>query len=401
MLPSSNARHPLRFARRLRDVASHLNSWGRNFAAELQRGRQFIHGVYEGALPGKAGALRVQYMGRERLFSDFSFLFAEAPRGQILSRGGIEHLPALHSLPTNVSDVNLTIVDNFLVPVKRARGLLYATHLRASLEVGASIDAQVAGLRSPGTRAGWQAVLDASLSWRASRDLEDFDMFYDTMYANSDRSRFGDTGETLTRANMRQAFQQRGLLLIVMEQGKPVSAVATYTSQQTPKTLFYWRPGIARADTLSTAQIGRRVACNEVTMALFAQGAGYEQIDLGLARAVACDAMFVHKRRLGCDFQPADNCPRFTLIFAQEANARILAVRPLVVSAADGLGLSMGDTSDTPSRAVAALSHLTRNAVFPSLRFIDVALASVNQTDEIRHALQRVTEVPVTFDLGR
>ena len=350
----------------------------RALLGEVRRGPQFcdlLQAPTAAATAGGApeqGAIAGRYLGRARLRPDFNFLLGEpselpAPGlnlAQLLVRR--QHLLRCPNVAARL------VVDALLDPLPRPWCLPYATHLSASLEPILPPEAQLQRLPSAALADAARRAVAAGLTWRSSREIADFDRFYDEFYVGPARALLGDSGATLPRASMRRLFAARGTLLWVERAGQAVSGVLVHTSAQAPDTLHAWRSGLRDLAALGATTVPSLLAFHSLAIAAHAFGRHCRRVDFGLTRAQASHPMFRHKRDLGCQFAVASDCPRFHLWLPAAVRVQQLQVTPLWVPAGDALHLWLGWTGSLDAAGSHALEAELLQCQAPNMAAVQI-----------------------------
>ena len=325
------AKHKSKLRTRVPGAVQHVRQVGRDMVRELRLGRQYVRASCDGNAFGAGTPLRMVYLGRERLLPDFHFMFEGTPDVHVMES---LHLPGFLTIRAKLlrrPGPDFLVVDLAWAGRVPDRMMHYATHLTASLPVLDDDAAQFGLLRERDVHDGWLAAAKSSLSFRQSREMRDFIAFYDKMYAPAGRQRFGDTGATIDKEEMRRLFAARGVLLMVQEHNEVQSAVLMYKSQTQPDVICYFKPGVVDAANRSDTEIKRLLTYHDLAMVRYARESGLATVDFGLARAYARNEMYMHKHAIGCQFKVAPHCPRFALHFTDHTRDLVLKHSPLVL----------------------------------------------------------------------
>ncbi len=330
----------------LRQRGETLLRQGVGVARELRRHDKLIYCTFDGDLQEGGEPFRLHYLGRQRFAHDFETFFARPDPAAAPARPGSRPLQQSFVSRTHVlgflrarqrllacpKDADMLVVDQFLLPGDLAqRGPTYAPFLNATLPITADLEAQLGLIRSKGHRRKLQAVLKGDLHWRKSHDQADFALWYDSMYRPFVQDRFGGDASVVPRAEMQEIFAKRGFLLLLEEDGVAVSGALMYTARRAPGSLNYWKYALRDSTSLSPSAFGERNAKTEAMVLSHTVAAAYRALDFGLTRALPRDGIFVHKKRIGCDFRVPAQAPRFALHLSAAARARFTARYPLVV----------------------------------------------------------------------
>ena len=365
----------------------------RAIAREIQVGDGLVVQRLSGQLPAGAGPLTIQFVGRSRFARDARVFFdAAAPIEETcLARlSPFAFWRLRRSLRACPAGVDLLLVDSLLESTSDSDVHL-VPYLNAVLPVQVDIEAQLQLVRSKGGRRKLQACFKRGFNWRKSQSVADFDLFHDVMYAPFIAARFGEDAAALPRETMKQIFLQRGFLLLLEEDGVPVSGALMYTSSRSPSTLCYWKYGIRDGATLPPAIFGERNAHTEAMVLQFAVQARYTELDFGLTRALPSDGIFTHKKRLGCDFRRAREAPSCRLLVRSEAQKRLVKQFSLLVFSGACMEAWVGNVSGLEERIEACL--------VPSLRQLRLFggddAPALDALHRQRQALELCHKIPV------
>lgn len=357
----------------------------RSVAQEVRLRDQLVYCISEGKLPRDGGHLVVHYLGRQRFADDFLMFYdRDAP-----DAGGLQqNIVYKTSLPRFLrdrarieacpSDADVLVIDRIFQGDVPAPSL--APHINATLPVQPTIDAQLQLIRSKGHRRKLQSALKHGFSWRKSHNLEDFNLFYDVMYKPFVQDRFRYGASIVPREQMYRIFSRRGFLLLVEEDGKPISGAMIYTSANKPLSMNYWKYGLAHAKELTPNVFGERNAMTEAMVLQYAVQEKFKEIDFGLTRAMPWDGIFTHKKRLGCDFKKTPGAPEFSLLINPSSRVRLLSRFPLIVTLNGGMHCWVGQEGNLDKRALAHFKDDLGSCSFASLNDIQLYLQGVDQS---------------------
>ena len=362
-------------------------------AAALNRGKDIIaiHSwvVIRRVVRIEGRTLRVRYVGRETLASAidvFGGTWGDPSLQDRVERGNSLTFFYERLRPRDKDDVDVTLIDPLLLSKRHDHGIYrYVPFLTATLPVAPSATAQLAVLHSKAYRRKMRAAQRRPVRWRLSKSSEDFTHFYHELYVPFAQSRFAEQAFLLSEAQMRQRLERKGALLLLETEWGPCGAMV-YRPTSKPQTLAFFKYGgqtevsmrVKTAQTLLT----------EIAVLEYARQIGARELDMGISRPLATDGIFIHKRRLGCDFRQLDGMPKVALWVAPHIRHSFFARRPLVVSCGGELCLQLGyGTEDAYCRSVAQVTSTIKDARFPSLRNIAVSTdASASVLPSLRAA---------------
>lgn len=340
---------------------------------EIRKRDEWVYCVSEGNLPHQGGKLVVHYLGRKRFADDF-LMFYDRDTVDASVRQNIMYTASLprflkerYAAKTCPKDADILIVDHLMEVGSDAQATTLAPHINAVLPVQKTIDEQLALIRSKGHRRRLQASMKKGITCRKTHSLADFNLFYDVMYEPFVHDRFRYGASIVARETMRRMFMHRGYLLLVEEEGIPVSGAFIYTSRKDRGVMYYWKYGLAHSKELSPNVFGERNAAQEAAVLKHAIDEGFREIDWGLTRAVPTDGIFTHKKRMGCDFKKTPGAPDFRIMVNADARGRLLARFPLVVTQDQELVGLISHEGDLSGKRGKDLAELLGNVAFPSI----------------------------------
>lgn len=307
--------------------------------------RRWVSTVHEGPLPHGGPTVRVAYVGRALFERDALLPFCQhaAPgafRREVLREGGLVALARARRRPGLIvdADADVVLVDPPFAWTGGLRGAFrYPVFLRGALALGSSLDEQLTRVRSKPYRRVLKRALKRGASWRVSRSEGDLRDFYEAMYEPLARNRFGDAANVSPYERLASALRHRGELLLVERERTPVIGALLYRSPRAPGTVFNWKYGVRDPAAVDAAGLRELTASLEIALFEHAISRQDARVDFGLTSAVANDGVYVHKRRLGCDFTPLPRGPELLLRFAEGVEAAVLERAPLFVR--DGAAL--------------------------------------------------------------
>jgi hypothetical protein len=387
-------------------------SRGLRMGRELHRNDALIDQTSAGDLTDGGGPFVLRYVGRQRFVHDFMPFFArreaaaqqqgthpEAPPPRYVEQVSQTslHLPSflLRRLQcTEASaDVDLLVVDQFMGAAQMQQHPdLYAPFMNAYLPVAPTLEAQLALIRSKGHRRKLQSVLKKPLTWRKTQSVADFDLWYDTMYTPFVKDRFRFDAAIVPRQEMLAMYTKRGFLLLLEESGQPVSGAFLYTSRSMPGSLNYWKYALLNSDTLPPNEFGERNAKTEAMVLSHAVAEGYAELDFGLTRALPKDGIFIHKKRIGCEFRIPDGAPRFALFYNPKAQARFLTQFPLILKVQGQLQAWAGLQGPLTAASSLGLKDSLSACAFASLQGVRLFAHDLGDTQDKVHSLVKQLE---------
>lgn len=375
---------------------------------EIRRRDEWVYCVSEGNLPNQGGKLVVHYLGRKRFADDF-LMFYDRDTVDASVRQNIMYTASLprflkerHDAKQCPEDADIFIVDHLLERSGDDDAITLAPHINAVLPVQKTMEEQLALIRSKGHRRRLQASMKKGISCRKTHSLADFNLFYDVMYEPFVHDRFRYGASLVARDTMRKMFMHRGYLLLVEEDGIPVSGAFIYTSRKDRGVMYYWKYGLAHSKELSPNVFGERNAAQEAAVLKHAIDEGFREIDWGLTRAVPTDGIFTHKKRMGCDFKKTPGAPDFRIMVNPQARGRLLARFPLVVSHKHELIGLISHEGDLSGKRGKELGELLSNVAFPSIActrlLVGKELCDLPELKTICDAVSQETGRPIQIE---
>ena len=376
---------------------------------EVRRRDELVYCVSEGNLPAQGGKLMVHYLGRKRFADDFLMFYDREAQGEARVQQHIRQTYGLsgfrrarHTALACPPEADVLIVDHLLEMGHDVDAITLAPHINAILPVQQSVDAQLELIRSKGHKRRLQAALKRGFSWRKTHSLADFNLFYDVMYAPFVNQRFRYGASIVPVETMRRMFMHRGFLLLVEEDGIPVSGALIYTSRKDRGVMYYWKYGLAHAEALSPNVFGDRNAAQEACVLQYAVAEGFREVDWGLTRAVPTDGIFTHKKRMGCDFKKTPGAPAFRIMINPASRGRLLSRFPLVVSQRDLLLGLIAHEGDVAGKRGRGLAEVLSNVSFPSISttrlLVDAAIKNSAELKALCDGVQIETQRPIAIE---
>jgi hypothetical protein len=342
-----------------------------SIAVSLLGSDAVVANLVRGSLP--AGApISLLYMGDAQYAREFELLLSgpeQTATAERVFRGSlIRYLAAAQDLagPENAADV---IVRQAGVGFHRRPGeIAHVPFLHGRLQLGASIADQIRGVRSKAQRRRLRTVLrSGAYRWTVSTSAADFDLFYEQMYAPYVRWKFGPRAHLDGRNALVDLHRRAGRTLLVREGAEAVCGALLLQGAR-GAVLMYHRNGFRNGETWPAALLASRTAALELAVIEYGIGEGFRVLDVGFTRAILCDGLFVHKRRLGCSFVKASYSPTFFVRVRREARPRFLAELPLLGVARGGFVAHLGYGRGTPLRAGKRWHPFVKNYAFRGLR---------------------------------
>jgi hypothetical protein len=175
------------------------------------------------------------------------------------------------------------------------------------------------------------------LSYRMSKDVEDFDHFYYRMHVPHIRRRYGDLSQIDSYEDMKEFFL-KGLLLFVTKDDKPVAGALSMIDG---KSLVFRRTGVLDGDE-TVVKGGAQTALYYFQLK-YAADNGFQSVDTMKSAPYLNDGVFRHKAEWGARTLPDDEATRWVFFFTRGQDAKLAQffdTNPIVVR--------------TPGRAVAS-----------------------------------------------
>ncbi len=313
------------------------------------------------------------FVGRARFAREFELYFRdEAARGiepvETPFRGNMAQL-ALQRRALEREALGADLVACEVLPGAPAHAddVVHYPMLDASLVVESTLERQIRRVRSRSGRHLMREVVkrDQYRDWVATGP-EAFDRFHATLHAPYVRARFGAWGAIDDVEEMRRLCRQRGRILFVARRDHPDEPVCgTFLFDHGHNTLVYQLNGFA--DAGEDDLIAERTAALEIALLRHAIAGRYARINLGYTRAILSDGLFVHKRRLGCTFEPGAGSPAFRLRVRPTRRAALFARFPLLVGGPEEWTAALGFDDAAPRQSKNAWRSTLKGYRVPGL----------------------------------
>jgi Acetyltransferase (GNAT) domain len=353
-------------------VASRLSGLAGSLRSALGMGRALIglEPIVEcrlsGRLPRSDRELRVRVLARERVVSGLDFLFepSSSVERSVLWRGSL--LALRRRVCTDDSSDDLVLRERLPgVPGSRASpgDPVFVPYLLASLPVQPDEESQLRAIPSRSTRVRLEQAGRYPVTRRVTLDPAEVERFYHHGFKPFVERRFGRAALVQPIEEIRRRLGGGGRLLLVEAEGVPVAGALLYVARSASSALYWWKAGIY--DAAAGVPNEYRGAALELNVLAHARERGFRTLTMGLAHGLAANGVFVHKRRLGCDFVGFPGAPRFRLALRREARARVLAHMPLLVRGERGFECWIGLDPEAPDSR--PIEQRLADAKFPSL----------------------------------
>lgn len=327
---------------------------------------------YRGTLDGDGiTPLSLLYVGQEAHAREFELYLGgdegrAPPAPDILFRGNLLDLLARARLEPAAPDADVIVRQAFYPTAAAAGELIHLPFLDGALPVEGSIEAQIQRVRSKAHRRRLRnARRSRSYAWRVTTDIADFESFYSTMYEPYVRGKFGLRAHLDSRVSLRELFRRIGRILLVTHGNETICGSLLF--QGRGGILHYHRNGFAGGASLPRQRLAERTAALELALMEHAAASRARFIDLGFTRAILSDGLFIHKRRLGCTFEPSSYAPLFRLRFREAKRPAIFARFPLPAGARGSFVAHVGYPQAAAGRSVREWRGVVKNYVFPGL----------------------------------
>ncbi len=186
-------------------------------------------------------------------------------------------------------------------------------------------------LQTETVRSDLRKIQKKSLQFRVTRDIDDFDDFYDRMYVPYITQAHGDSAVIAPHEAMRASFKDCELLLVLWE-GNPIAGMSISYAQATPRLCSM---GIrdANRDFVRDGAIG---ALYHYSLR-YLQEKGFGKVNLGLSRSFLLDGVLRYKKKLGLRLSRAGKeWFAIQIVDDTRASRKMLEDTPLIIER-DGL----------------------------------------------------------------
>jgi hypothetical protein len=292
-----------------------------------------------------AEAPHLYYLGRQSLFSQFIFLVgSQQPFETCVVRAGQFGLPGFLRkrlrLQTEMRQKHLIcVIDAVLLNAAAAAaltpcGTLYTPQLRSTLKLAQARQAPAfAGLHlvTPG------ATVPQGIGLHVGRSFEDFELFYDHLYAPYGRT----VGLPLLRKDIawrtfEASSRSCGARLLILKNGRtPICGAWVGSEHRAKETLEVQHLGVMRPDLLAKATLQARRTLLEAEIVRYAREAGYAFLDFGHLPADPRHPAHASRQALGCTLSRDRHAPLFALHIPACVATAVLRRSPLWVEQAD------------------------------------------------------------------
>ncbi|HEX3593718.1 MAG TPA: GNAT family N-acetyltransferase [Polyangiaceae bacterium] len=309
---------------------------------------------YTGPILGGLGrAMTMLYVGEAERAHEFElFVGADAnhdvPAPKELFRGSIaSYMLQRARIDRMASTVDVSLRQLFPLEKPAADGLLYRPFVDGHLEVARDLTQQLRRVRSRSYRRLLRGQLRRS-GWSAEvhTDAPALATFWRELHEPYVRARFGKRVVLDTLDQMSAQFGNGGRVLFVKEGDRVVAGTVLFHDFGGQGVLTYHRNGMR--DPASTALVAERTTMLELSLLRYAIDNRFRRIDLGFTRAIANDGRFVHKRRLGCTFEPVVGAPTLVVHCAPALAPAFFARYSLLTGEPRALTMHLGLDGSTP-----------------------------------------------------
>jgi hypothetical protein len=381
MFPAPSLAQPARAApcwthwrRALRASAATLRRGAERAAVLLGRDGLVVRRT-DGALGGGQGEpFELLFVGRERFAREFEVYFRDGAAGRVervetALHGGAAKL-ALHrrAIAELASEADLVAFEPLSTPAE-AGDLVHYPMLSGRLDVEPSFDQQLRQVRSRAKRHLMRRVLreDAYVQ-RCDREPAALDAFYAKFHFPFVRARFGDRGAIDDIGAVRRLFDRHGSILWVTARERPCEPVCgALLLDEGQGTLAYQINGFSGAQAWGADLMAERMAALELALFRVAIERHARTIDLGYTRGILSDGLFVHKRRLGCRFEPLPGSPAFRVRVRHGRRAAVFARYPLLTGTPDAWTAVLGYDPSGPHASKKAWRATLKGYRIPGL----------------------------------
>ncbi len=250
---------------------------------------------------------------------------------------------------------DVVAAPTWLLP-EREGTMRWYPFLDAGMALAPSFEIQLQRVRSNATRKRLAAVAaDPVWSFQISRLPQDFELFYDQMYAPFLQHRFGERATIDPKQTLARDFQGGAAMLLLSKGGGPPVAAALMVVRR-GGTLCYHRIGFTDAAATPDEELSLRTSALEVAVLRHGIAQQYAHIDFGFAPAQLASGLLTHKHRLGCSFTPTPSSPTLSLWVSPTHRPELYSRSPLLTGMPDKWVVRVGcvrgvKLSESPLRA--------------------------------------------------
>lgn len=319
-----------------------------------------------GLLPGAGRPVRVRVLAREPVVSELAFLFdpSSSIERSVLWRGSLLDLRRRPGADVGGDDI---VLRERIPGVPESRLSsdypIFVPYLLASLPVRPDEESQFRAIPSRSTRVHLKRAGHLPATRRVTCDPAEVERYYDQGFKQFAERRFGRAALLQPFEEVRRQLGRRGRLLLVEARGVALAGALLFVARSASSALYWWKTGIFGDESSIPSEY--RGATLEFHALAHAREAGFRTLTMGLTHSLAANGIFLHKRRLGCDFVGFPGVPRFRLALRPETRAFVLAHLPLVVRGARGFECWIGLDPDAPDPR--SVGQRLADASFPSL----------------------------------
>jgi hypothetical protein len=266
------------------------------------------------------------------------------------------------------------------------------------LDVARDLTQQLRRVRSRSYRRLLRAQLrEGRFSVDVQNDRDALVRFYNELHEPYVRTRFGKRVVLDSLEDMLSLFQAGGRVLFVKDRDQVVAATVLLHDFAGPGILTYHRNGIR--DPASTALVTHRTALLELSLLRYAIDNGFRRIDLGFTRAIANEGRFVHKRRLGCTFEPVLGAPTVAIHCERAVRPMFFARFALLTGETGALTMHLGLDGSAPQLRPQALRQALKGYLAPGVTNIHVHASPTRDPAERASYEKVVREVAAERDV--
>jgi hypothetical protein len=200
-----------------------------------------------------------------------------------------------------------------------------------------------------------ELIRKGNLTYKVSKEIQDFDFFYHQMHAPFVVRRFGKLAHVDSYSQMKEYFL-RGMVILITRDDTPVAAALSHIEGN---TLVYRRVGIADGmhEQDRYSQIGQYYYQME-----YAHSLGLKAFDAMHSAAFMSDGVFENKRKWGASVQLDDEATEWIMYFNCDPSvpvAQFFHNHPLVSVGANGPEAILGNP--TPGATESDCKNIVEN----------------------------------------